>query len=157
MDKAALPQNIHPALAEGPGAFEYNYGASSRESRPLLVAPNEAKPPPGFPPTVLQYQSQIAGEPEGNLRKLRNIQQHAINAAKGQLAHKSMPISSLFESYSYFKPENLREEMVDGELDMVLDIPQKLKIELEGVDGDLVEAEQIKLTQLWKRVTDEVN
>ena len=63
----------------------------------------------------------------------------------------------MVESYNYFKPESLSDEMVDDELDGVLDIPQKLRIELESVDADLVEADQIKLTQLWKRVTDEVN
>ena len=109
---------------------------------------------------MLQYQSQISGDPESNLRKLRTIQQQTISIAKGhtaQQAHKSMVVSRLVESYNYFKPESLSEEMMDDELDAVLDIPQKLRIELENVDTDLVETEQIKLTQLWKRVTDEVN
>lgn len=57
-----------------------------------------------------------------------------------------MAISRLVESYNSFKAESLSDEMVDEELDGVLDIPQKLKIELENVDADLVEADQIKLT-----------
>lgn len=64
----------------------------------------------------------------------------------------------LVESYNAFRPEKVGDEGgVDEETEAVLDIPQKLRIEVESVDADIVEADQIKLTQIWKRVTDEVN
>ena len=64
----------------------------------------------------------------------------------------------LIESYNAFSQEKVGDEGgVDEETEAVLDIPQKLRIEVDSVDADIVEADQIKLTQIWKRVTDEVN
>ena len=109
---------------------------------------------------MIQFQSTVSADQEGNLRKLRNIQQQTLNVGRAhasQPTDRGMHISRLVESYNFFKPEELSDDMVDEELDAILDKPQKLKIELESVEPDLVEADQIKLTSLWKRATDEVN
>lgn len=65
-------------------------------------------------------------------------------------------MEKMISSYSEFKKEVTKNEHINEELDSILDSYNSLQKFLVNTDGCLFETEEIKLSNLTKKVSDEL-